>query len=150
MALTNKPDMLMKFLKLLPVFFVILMPGCDKVDDSLDTLPIDSIILISAMETSGEIKLHCQTKKEYECFNYRILTNNRTDQKSIEISFKGIEGENEGFWWELYVPIFYDFAQSNLVEPFSYYISVSQGDKATNRLAKNEDKFNRFTNWFEK
>lgn len=61
-----------------------------------------------------------------------------------------LKKEKEGFWWELYVPIFYDFAESDLVEPFSYYISVSQGEDATKWLADNEDKFNRFAKWFKK
>jgi len=61
-----------------------------------------------------------------------------------------LKNEKNGFWWELYVPVFYDFAKSDLVEPFSYYISVSQGENATNWLAENQDKFNQFANWFEK
>lgn len=61
-----------------------------------------------------------------------------------------LKNEKNGFWWELYVPIFYDLAESDLVEPFSYYISVSQGEQARNWLTENEDKFNRFANSFQK
>lgn len=59
-----------------------------------------------------------------------------------------LKKDNKGFWWDMYVPIFYDFAESDLVEPFSYYISISQGEQATDWLAENQDRFNNFKKWF--
>ncbi|SDL70501.1 hypothetical protein SAMN04488034_10973 [Salinimicrobium catena] len=61
-----------------------------------------------------------------------------------------MKGDNKGFWWEFYVPMFADFAEADLVEPFSYYISTSQGEEAATWLAENEEDFNRFQKWFEK
>lgn len=60
-----------------------------------------------------------------------------------------LKKDNKGFWWEFYVPMFADFAEADLVEPFSYYISTSQGEEATTWLAENKEAFNRFKKWFE-
>jgi hypothetical protein len=85
----------MKYLKLLAMFFVLLMIACDKEDESQSS-PIDSIILITATETSStnEIVLDCRTKKQYQCFNYKIVSTKRTSENSIEISFVAIDSGN--------------------------------------------------------
>ena len=61
-----------------------------------------------------------------------------------------LKKDNKGFWWEFYVPVFAGIAEAELVEPFSYFISTSQGEEATNWLAENEEKFTRLKKWFEK
>ena len=61
-----------------------------------------------------------------------------------------LKDDQDGFWWDFYVPLFYDFAEAELVEPFSYYISISQGDEAVKWLAENEEQFSSLQKWFEK
>lgn len=60
-----------------------------------------------------------------------------------------LKKDNKGFWWEFYVPMFADFAEADLVKPFSYFISASQGEEAANWLTENEEEFNRLKKWFE-
>lgn len=61
-----------------------------------------------------------------------------------------LKKNKQGFWWEFYVPAFYNFVESDLVEPFSYYISISQGEDVINWLTENEDQFERLVNSFKK
>lgn len=85
----------MKCLKLLPVILVLVMGACDKAEESGNPSPIDSVILISAEETSsGEIILDCRTVKEYHCSNFSILASKRIGTSSIEINFEAIEKKN--------------------------------------------------------
>lgn len=83
----------MKNTRLLSLLFVLLMFGCDKEDESSNKHSIDSVILISANETSpsGEIVLDCRTKKQYQCSNYKIVSTKRTGQNSVEINFVAVE-----------------------------------------------------------
>lgn len=54
---------------------------------------------------------------------------------------------NKGFWWDLYVPFFYELALAGYTETFSYYISQGQASVAENWLGKNEDKLDTFIAW---
>ncbi|QED36981.1 hypothetical protein FK178_04315 [Antarcticibacterium arcticum] len=85
----------MKYPKIISLIFLMLMAACDREDESSNISPVDSVILISAIETSApkEIILNCRTKKEYQCYNYKIVTSKRTGQKSVEINFESIKGE---------------------------------------------------------
>lgn len=58
-----------------------------------------------------------------------------------------LKKENSGFWWEFYVPLFYEMAEMELTRPFSYYISLSQGDEIIRWIEDNEDEFQSFENW---
>lgn len=54
---------------------------------------------------------------------------------------------NTGFWWDFYVPFFYDLSQEGYVETYSHYISLSQGDTSIEWLQANEDSLESFTEW---
>ena len=58
-----------------------------------------------------------------------------------------LKKDNTGFWWDLYVPFFYELANQNLVKPYSYYISLSKGEKVTNWIEENDEEFEKFKNW---
>ncbi|MFA9392799.1 MAG: tetratricopeptide repeat protein [Prolixibacteraceae bacterium] len=61
-----------------------------------------------------------------------------------------LKKENSGFWWDFYVPFYYDIATENLTKPFSYYISLSQGEEVNKWLEDNDDEFQRFKEWMNK
>lgn len=58
-----------------------------------------------------------------------------------------LKKENTGFWWDFYVPFFYEMATKNLVKPFSYYISQSAGEEADKWIEENVAEFEKFKNW---
>jgi tetratricopeptide (TPR) repeat protein len=58
-----------------------------------------------------------------------------------------LKKENKGFWWDFYVPFFYEMATKNMVKPFSYYISQSAGEEAIKWIEENDDEFEKFKNW---
>lgn len=59
-----------------------------------------------------------------------------------------LKKDNSGFWWDFYVPFFYEMANEDLIKPFCYYISLSSGEEASNWIENNDAKFKRFANWF--
>ncbi len=61
-----------------------------------------------------------------------------------------LKKENTGFWWDFYVPFFYDLANANLTETYSYYISQSQGEEVTTWFDEHSDDFDRFKVWMNK
>lgn len=61
-----------------------------------------------------------------------------------------LQEDHHGFYWDFYVSLYTDFVNADLVEPFSYFISLSQGDDALNWISANEEHFDQFKNWFEK
>ena len=61
-----------------------------------------------------------------------------------------LRDDKKGFWWDVYVDPFYSLTQDNLIPVFSYYISFTQGEAATQWLTSHEEDYNRFKNWFAK
>jgi tetratricopeptide (TPR) repeat protein len=61
-----------------------------------------------------------------------------------------LKKENSGFWWDFYVPFYYDLANENLTEAFSYYISLSKGDEINKWFGENNEEFQRFKEWMNK
>lgn len=60
-----------------------------------------------------------------------------------------LKKENSGFWWDFYVPFFYDLANEDLTEVYSYYISNSQGDEVTDWFNEHSYDLERFDNWMK-
>ncbi|MBN2396495.1 MAG: tetratricopeptide repeat protein [Candidatus Atribacteria bacterium] len=58
-----------------------------------------------------------------------------------------LKKDNSGFWWDFYVPFFYELANENLTKPFSYYISLSKGEEINKWIESNNDEFEKFKNW---
>jgi len=58
-----------------------------------------------------------------------------------------LKNDNSGFWWDFYVPFFYDMANENLIKSYSYYISLSQGVKAAIWIDENAKEFEKFKKW---
>jgi tetratricopeptide (TPR) repeat protein len=62
-----------------------------------------------------------------------------------------LKKENKDFWWDFYVPKFYDLVQSNNLEAFSYYISQSSNSEDINKyIAENADKMKQLKDWIDK
>lgn len=55
--------------------------------------------------------------------------------------------ENKGFWWEFYVPFFYDLAQSDHIETFSHYVNQSVSESSASWVESNQDKLDAFSEW---
>ena len=60
-----------------------------------------------------------------------------------------LKKDNTGFWWDLYVPFFYELANQNLTKSYSYYISLSKGEEVTNWIEENDEEFERFKHWLD-
>ena len=60
-----------------------------------------------------------------------------------------LKKENTGFWWDLYVPFFYELALAGYTETYSNYISQNQETSAREWLENNEDKLDTFFSWLE-
>ena len=58
-----------------------------------------------------------------------------------------LKKDNSGFWWDFYVPLFYEMANSNLTKPFTYYISLSKGEDVNKWIEENNVEFEKFSNW---
>ncbi|MBL7473250.1 hypothetical protein [Robertkochia sediminum] len=63
-----------------------------------------------------------------------------TNKNLFEILGK-LKKDQDGFWWYFYVPVFAALAENNVVRPFSYYISISQGEEVLQWLKKNDEQF---------
>jgi tetratricopeptide (TPR) repeat protein len=61
-----------------------------------------------------------------------------------------LKKENTGFWWDLYVTFFYELAEENLTETYSYYISQSQGEDVVKWFDENSKDFEKFKTWLSK
>lgn len=59
------------------------------------------------------------------------------------------EKKNKGFYWEFYVPFFYDIAQSEHIDTYCYYISQSSEDSAT-WIRAHMDRLEEFADWLDK
>jgi len=55
--------------------------------------------------------------------------------------------KKDNIWWNFYVPFFYDLAQSEYLDVFCYFISISSNKKAKEWIESNDERFNAFMNW---
>jgi len=60
-----------------------------------------------------------------------------------------LKNDNTGIWWDFYVTFFYNLANENLTTPFSYYISLSQGDDSSKWLEENNQELERLAKWMQ-
>jgi hypothetical protein len=95
-------------------------------------------MMISLSKASNSLEEN-KGKTDFELF----AENNR----NIFSILGELKKENTGFWWDFYVPFFYEMATKNLVKPFSYYISQSAGEEAIKWVEENNDEFEKFKNW---
>ncbi|WP_423128453.1 tetratricopeptide repeat protein [Gaoshiqia sp. Z1-71] len=58
-----------------------------------------------------------------------------------------LKDDQSGFWWDFYVPFFYEMANEDLTKAFSYYISQSKGEEVSKWIEENPVQFERFINW---
>lgn len=58
-----------------------------------------------------------------------------------------LKKDNSGFWWDFYVPFYYEMATNDLTKAFSYYISLSNGEEADKWIEDNNAEFEKFKNW---
>ncbi len=58
-----------------------------------------------------------------------------------------LKKDNTGFWWDFYVPFFYDLAEENLTETFSYFISQSQGEEVSKWFDEHSADFEKLKIW---
>ena len=63
----------------------------------------------------------------------------------------GMKKSNRGFWWDFYVPYFYDLAKNDHTASFCYYIAqLSTPDDYNNWYLKNVEKLEVFSEWYIK
>jgi tetratricopeptide (TPR) repeat protein len=58
-----------------------------------------------------------------------------------------LKKDNSGFWWDFYVPFYYEMASNDLTKAFSYYISLSKGEEVNKWIEENNVEFEKFKNW---
>ena len=59
----------------------------------------------------------------------------------------GVNKKGTSLWWDSYVPFFYHIAQSDYMDVFCNYISVSSNEKAIDWLGANAEKLSDFLKW---
>lgn len=70
------------------------------------------------------------------------------NNKSIFSVLGELKKDNKGFWWEFYVPFFYDIVQNNHSKAYSYYISQSSGKQEVyDWVESNGEELDNFLNW---
>lgn len=108
------------------------------------TVPMDSNsdfeaaeLMISLSRVSSQIDN--ENKTELQLF---------ADQNDSIFKVLGeLKKDNSGFWWDFYVSTFYNLAEADLTETFSYYISISQGEEPIEWLTKHSSELDRFDKW---
>ena len=58
-------------------------------------------------------------------------------------------GKDDSIWWEMYIPFFYELAQTEHMEAYCSYISQSANENAEQWMAKHEDKLVSFFEWLK-
>ncbi|NME71532.1 tetratricopeptide repeat protein [Flammeovirga aprica] len=61
-----------------------------------------------------------------------------------------LKKDNKGFWWEFYVPVFYDLSTKGHVDSFSHYISLTADEEALEWIKENDEEFKKFSEWGSK
>ncbi|MFO8086597.1 MAG: tetratricopeptide repeat protein [Bacteroidales bacterium] len=96
-------------------------------------------LMLSMLEASNNIEENKEKTKE------ELFIENTS-------SFFNILGElneedKDGLWWDMYIPVLYNIAQSEHMDTYCYYISQSGNEKAQQWLKDNEDKLKAFASW---
>lgn len=80
----------------------------------------------------------------------------KTDMEQFYLSNKALFGtmkelrqDKTGFWQDFYVSFFSELVDEELIEVFSYYISISKGDEILEWLEDHDSDFQRFATWAE-
>lgn len=58
--------------------------------------------------------------------------------------------KHKGVWWDVYVPLFSNLAQSEHMETYCYYISQASSEEAKEWVAKNNEQLNQLGIWLDK
>lgn len=70
------------------------------------------------------------------------------NNESIFLVLGELKKENKGFWWDFYVPLFYDIAKNKHIKAFCYYISQSSGKPEVSEwFEDNDGELDNFINW---
>jgi tetratricopeptide (TPR) repeat protein len=70
-------------------------------------------------------------------------------------SFFEILGElktkkTKGFWWDFYVPFYYELAKTKHIDTYCYYILQSNGGQSVDWLYANGNRIDKFNKWLSK
>lgn len=99
--------------------------------------------LLAMLEASSSLEENKdKTPEELFAKNTQLLFSMLGEQKEQDKN-KSI------FWWDFYVPFFYDLRKSGFTEVFCNYISLSSNKKAREWLQTNEEKLDNFGKWLE-
>lgn len=99
-----------------------------------------AIMMISMIAATQEVEGN-KDRTETEIF---------TDNSGKLFKILGeLKKDKDGFWWNFYVPFFYDLAQSKHLETFCNYISLSSREEAMTWLQDHESKLEDFGKWLQ-
>jgi len=87
--------------------------------------------------------------------NYKDETKKRLETELFTYKFslvcellKHAQNENKGFYWDYYIPYFIDLYNRNLLQPFTYIVYESSGDKEIEKWLKaNKLSIDEFYDW---
>ncbi len=99
-------------------------------------------IMISMLEASKSLEENANKSEE------ELFIENNTDFFKVLGELR--KDQNEGLWWNFYVPFFYELANTEHIETYSYYISYCANDNSLNWLKKNPEKIEQFNQWLTK
>ncbi|MHC1702398.1 MAG: tetratricopeptide repeat protein [Tenuifilaceae bacterium] len=150
-------------------FFLLLEPNTDRSAEAyqlLNNLWLQNVEITN--NDTSSIKIYTNPKSDHEEFNsidLRVSTikadsykhsnkglnkheqfiRNTAEFFKVLDSFKGFD--NKTIWWNLHIPLFKYIDDSNLVEPFCYYISLTCDDEYVNGWhVMNRDQIEVFSN----
>lgn len=96
--------------------------------------------MLLSMETALDFDKKNKKKTEIERFAMKLET--------MCSSFKEIESNNYGFFWDYYVPYFIEMKDKKLIEPFSYIVFATSSEPDVAKwLEENKAEVDKFYEW---
>jgi Tfp pilus assembly protein PilF len=98
-------------------------------------------MMLSMMEASNSVEENMNKSKD------QLFIENTTSFFKILGELK--DKKKNGLWWDLYIPFFYDLANSDHMDTFCYYITQSTRKSSIDWLEKNNPKIVLFDQWLK-
>lgn len=149
-------------------YFLLLEPTSDRSEDAYNLLMEQfSANVQTSEEEPSKINIYIDPKASESEFGStefilamsqaaKSLDKEKTAEElfieNTESFFKTLGGLTEektkdNLWWIVYIPFFYELAQSEHIEAFCYYISLSSNEKAYEWIEANNEKMEKFGQW---
>ncbi|MEL6560387.1 MAG: tetratricopeptide repeat protein [Bacteroidota bacterium] len=114
------------------------------VDALNDNDPFSSVALMLSIMTANN-----ESKKNRKKSEMTLFIENTDSFFSMLSEFKEKEEDREGLWWEFYVAFGEKLVNSEHLQTYCHYISLSEGGESLEWLKNNSSKVDAFSEWLE-